>query len=348
MRKILPIIGVTCLVTVGALSGIAVYKKQNTVNENIEDENTQETVDDVENINILLVNGKTTTQLAEESYNTYKDFYDNVITGRNITIKEIDTMINVLNDNVEGYSQDEIKDSLRLIQEIYLSGNLVQSIDNVNAQNNPDVPYIPDSCPTYMAPKVSDFISPSNVNDNIIKYEQIRDELTNEIILTGTYSEDMANRIRNAILDMEIDEYNKDIDGITTEISSEGLRYAAIAANYSLAKLGPLVTPNASYLYREGEISIQIALTPEQNDLESAILMSSNNLSDDIILQNAKNKEQLITTKYIRSLCNIEVLILQNAGYSTDDLISSLNEEKETLLYLKSFNEGFLKEYRLV
>lgn len=346
-KKIILPVGVVSVLTAGTLGSLTqiLENKKSEIN----NDTTIESTDGKESN--LIINGKTTRELAEESYIKYKDFYDTAISGRNVNVDEIDNMINIINDNVEGYSLDEINDSLALVQYILLSENTIQSLTNINSikasnlEENKGFSYeLPEQCETLVCPRISDFLVSSNINQDIIEYENLRDELCKEIIETGTYSDDIADKIRQATIDMETSEYSKDIDEMTTELSSEGLSYTIAASNYSLAKLCAYATPFGNFIYKEGGAPLQISATKEERELSSIILSGKSGISDEMIAQNELNRQKLISTKYYETLCNLSVSILKNAGYyinesSNNTKIEKLKAEREILIEVIKLSE---------
>lgn len=316
---------------IGSLAGI--YQKQK--NDSSEDINLDVSTNVID-LDQIIINGMTTRELAEKSYNEYSEFYNSISSDPYI-INEIDTMINVINGNVDGLSREEIIDSLEMVNQILYSDNLSQNIDNVNTSKSSDeYLYTPESCTIISSPKMSDFIPrESNIYSNVTEYEKLVSKMSEELRLTGTYSDELANEIRKSTIDMEVSNYNKDIDQMTGELSNEGLGYLQSAVNTARCSLCTKVTPYEHYLDTGNNFVIQISLTDEESDQNQQVITLGNAASDEAKELYTKNQGKLISTKYIDSMCNFEESLLQKAGYDINYSSKILNEQKLVLLKLK-------------
>ncbi len=325
------LIGISLAAGLGTITAIKDNKSNITETEEVNELDVVQT-----NKNIIIVNGMTTLQVAEKSYNEYKEFYDSI----GVSIEDIDTLINVVNDNTDGYTLEQLEDSLAIVRNIELSDNVIQSIDNINASKISELPYEGELCTCIPSPKISDFVNISNIDDTITNYESLRDELITEIRQSGTYSEEIAQKIRQATIDMEISQYNKDTSDMNSECPSEGLNYIVASSKYNLAQLCQLVTPNNNYIIADNGIELKLSLSGSELENASIVEMLGDSAPSDVLSKYALDRESLIITKYDESMCSIAVEIYQNAGYylqSTNNI-----ENLKALSYkLKEVNEYY-------
>lgn len=342
-RKFKPIIitagllaGVGLSTLTGSLVALNQNKKEERERQNTETISTEQ-IKEI-NSNIFTINGMTTEQLASNSYNNYSDFYNSISSSENI-LEDINNMINVLNGNVEGLTSDQLSRSYTLAEQIMYSDNLIQAIDNVNAKNNPDIPNPNGEVTVLSSPRLSDFIeSDTNIYSNMQKYEILRDKVANEIKQTGTYSNETAEEIRKAVIDMEVSEYNKGNSTMDNEVSNIGLQYANSLSNLYLCTLCTKVSPNINYLntgikYSDGsDYIIQISSTPEEQEENLQVNLYAENASDEAKEAYARNMAKLVSTKYLSTKCSLEIQLKEKAGIIISEQKSKLEEQKITLL----------------
>lgn len=346
-RKFKPII-----ITTGLLAGIGLStltgslvamnqnKKDKEENKNTEVTSIEATTE--ESSNILTINGMSAKEVATSSYNNYSNFYDSITSSENV-VEEIETMINVINGNVEGLTTDQIDRSFDLAEQIMYSDNLAQAIDNANAKKNEDIPNPTNEVTVLTSPKISDFVnSDTNIISNIQKYEELRDKVSNELLSSETYSDATAEEIRKAVIDMEVAEYNKGNSTMDNEQSNIGLQYANSLANLYLCTLCTKVSPDMNYLntgikYSDGsDYIIQISSTPEEQEENLQVNLYAENASDEAKDAYARNMAKLVSTKYLSTKCSLEIQLQEKAGNLISELKTRLNEQKLALLEEKN------------
>lgn len=336
-REIIPLLipgGIMVGTLFGTIGTLAIiHKDPEEVNENT---NTQELSE--KDSNALTINGISAKEVATNSYNSYPDFYNSITSSDNVT-EEIETMINVINGNVEGLTMDEIDRSFALAEQIMYSDNLAQAIDNANAKKNEDIPNPTNEVTVLTSPKISDFVNgDTNVISNIQKYEALREKVSNELSSTGTYSESIAEEIRKAVIDMEVSEYNKGDSTMDNEVSNIGLQYANSLANLYLCTLCTKVSPDMNYLntgikYSDGtDYIIQISSTPEEQEENLQVNLYGESASDTAKDAYARNMAKLVPTKYLNTKCSLEIQLQQKAGHLLSEQKTNLNNKKLALL----------------
>lgn len=330
-KKILASTGLVAT-TLGTLAGCGQVKEELTTEEKITQEYvTEDTtiqIDETEN---------TIKELAEKTYGEYKAFYDNA----NVTEEEVEVMVDVINGNVEGYTKDQINDSLALVQYALLSDNTLQLIDNCNAVKmnfpvNEEFTVIP-------SPKVSELFIDKDGLENVIAFEELREELINEVINTGNYSNAMQTKINDALVSQEVNEYNSYNGNMDSSLNGEGKEYVITATKLSLTNLTIAVNPTSSFV--KGEIDeYQIAPRSDINDegyIESDVLAQiymleadGTEIPADLATKRADIEMRLVGTKYINGLCTLNDQILKAAKIETS-LKDLYNQKKEILEALK-------------
>ena len=337
-KPVLITAGLLAGVGLSALTGSLVAMNQNKKSEK-ENNITEEQISTTEeNSNALTINGISAKEVATNSYNSYPDFYNSITSSDNV-IEEIETMINVINGNVEGLTMDEIDRSFALAEQIMYSDNLAQAIDNANAKKNEDIPNPTNEVTVLTSPKISEFVnSDTNIVSNIQKYEALREQVSNELSSTGTYSESTAEEIRKAVIDMEVSEYNKGDSTMDNEVSNIGLQYANSLANLYLCTLCTKVSPDMNYLntgikYSDGtDYIIQISSTPEEQEENLQVNLYGESASDTAKDAYARNMAKLVTTKYLNTKCSLEIQLQQKAGHLLSEQKTNLNNKKLALL----------------
>ena len=313
--------------TVGTLASCGQVKKEEVTTEEkitqecITEDNVIETNESVSEI----------TQIAKKSYTEYKKFYDNA----DVTEEEVEVMVNIINGNVEGYTKDQINDSLALIQYSLLSDNTLQLIDNCNAvkMNFPvdaEFTIIP-------SPKVSELFIDTDGLENVVTFEELREELVNEVISTGNYSDTMQGKINEALVNQETKQYDSYKGNMDSSLNSEGKEYVITATKLSLTNLTQAVNPTSSFV--KGEIDeYQLSARSDINEdgyIESDVLAQiymleadGAEIPADLATKRAEIEMRLVGTKYINGLCTLNDQILKAAKVETS-LKDLYNQKRE-------------------
>lgn len=289
----------------------------------------------------------TKEEIVEKTYNEYKKFYDYA----SVTKEEVKVMVDVINGDVEGYSEDQIKDSLALVRYALLSDNTSQLLDNSNAVKMGES--IEEEFEVILSPKVSELLLDQENIDNIIAYENLRDELINEHIQTGTYSEEMAKKIIKATIEQEVNEYDSYKGNMDSSLNNEGTEYALTATKLSLCKLAQMVNPTSSFIKDEEGNEYQLnerSDVNEQGYIETDVLnqihkieVKGGEVPEDLIIKRAEIDSKVIYVKYYNGLCTLEDQLLTKAGYTKTSSMIDLQKQKKELLELKKLENVLAK-----
>lgn len=278
-------------------------------------------------------------EFAEQLYVEYKKFYD-----ANKTDKEtIKTMINIINGEEAGYSTEEINHALEIVQYSLYSDNLMQLLDNCNAKK---MGFEPEDMQMEVlpTPKMSDFILDKETRslDNLIAYEELRDALVDEILKTGTYSDETTKKISEALISQENAEYDEYKGDMDTSLSVEGIEYVLTAAKLYLCNLTQMVNPTSSYVEDKDGNQYQMSPRSDVNDqgyIESDVIAfvdqfrrNGEEVPTDLALKEKEIELKLVGTKYYNGLCTLLDQILKNAGYTDTLLLDTLKNKKKELL----------------
>lgn len=266
---------------------------------------------------------------AQSSYETYSEFYENA----GVTIEDVEIMANVINDKLDGYNESQIKSATNLIRQSILSDNLMQAIDNSNFKNKKIKKVI-------SSPRMSELIVDSNVNPIITRYEELRDELAQELSETKTYSEKTAKKIRKTTIYMETDEYDEDNGKMRSEnaLDESGKLYVLASVKYEMTNLCRMVSPNKIYI-GSGEKKLKINYTNEEIEVNSLVeSYKSDNLQipEDLYKKYDKARRSTIGTNYLDDLCTFADQLLTEAGNSKISKADLINKKKKLLEIQKS------------
>lgn len=261
-------------------------------------------------------------EMAETSYKKYKKYYEN----QSISKEQLSIMVDVRNEYYQGYSQDQIDDALASIKHIYLSDNVVTVLDNCNTRKYVDYsPLNPDEIVDVLTVLPNPLISEISLTEEdlaiIILYEQLRDELIEEVTSTGTYSDSIVQKINDALIEQEKKGY----------ISES---YAGIVAQWQLCNLCQAVNPMTSIITDSDGIEYKItalAIANSEGIVETDVISEYKSLSADerpeeLQLKYNEIRQNLIYVKYEEKMTEIEESIKNNASVS---LVSETNEVSE-------------------
>ena len=296
-------------------------------------------------------------EIAEKTYTEYKQYYDYISVSR----EEVGALVDVINGDVEGYTKDQINDSLENIQYMLCSDNTLQLIDNCNAIKLGFEPY-DSEVKALPIPKVSELLVDNQDIDQVIKCEELWNEIYEEIIATGTYSEATAQKINEALVDQEVKEYDTNTGNMDSSLNNEGTEYAICAAKLSISNLAAAVNPTNPFVEGENGDKYQLYARSDVNEqgyIEADVLSTREQLERDgkelpieLELQVAEIEQRLVPTKYINGLCTLTSQLLKKAGYEDDismrDLLKGLKdlvELKKQLLQLTDMKKQLLFTY---
>lgn len=329
-----------------ALTGCG-KKEENKVKVTPTTEVTTETI--IENTTETQVEEKQTINyeaVATESYNQYKDFYNQYYTDMNEEeIKQnITNMAKVLNDDLTTMTQDELIDSLSLINQILLSDSLYQSIDNRN--NNISLDFTPAYAPTLVP-----FVANEDVKSDLTKYEQLRDQIQISAI-NGSITESDKQALLNAVVEMETD-YTLNQGNMNSDIQSEG---ASLVQNTWKKKLILLTvfTTNQTMIETE-DYTIKLSCTDEERDkiaVYENLDRNGQEIPDSLKIEVAQIKMSLPETKYDEGICAAQNLMFEKVNknvipVSSNDKKQKLESYKMVLEMLKAYNDEDVKQNKL-
>lgn len=318
---------------------------QNEINQMIDEQETETYVDEDTKLAITDEEYERENQkqeLANMSYQKYEEFYTNA----SVTMEDVRVMIDVINGDVEGYTKDQINDSLALVENALLSDNTMQALDNINAIKMGFEP-MDKEMRIIKSPKISEMLLDQDSIDNVVSFENLRDELINEIIETSTYSEETKEKITKAAIDQETMEYDTYTGDMDSSLNNEGTEFAITATKLSLCNLVQMVNPSSSFIKDENGNEYQISPRSDVNEqgyIESDILnqiyqieMQGSEIPEDLILKRADIESRLISTKYLNGKCTLQDQLLTKSGY-TDTSMLDLQKQKKALLEQKLEN----------
>lgn len=254
----------------------------------------------------------TLNNMAEKTYTEYKKFYD----ALSITKEQVNIMVKVYNGYYDGYSQDQIDDALANINRILLSDNVKQLVDNVNTRKyDGEAPIkvssdIVDKMTVLPNPLIEDFSLNSLDQEIVNNYENLRDELVNEITNTGTYSDSMVQKINNAVIEQEKRGY---ISG----------SYGPVSAQWKLCELCQWVNPTTAVIKDSDGKEYQLAFKGYMNDkgiIESdveneyyTLIELGEPIPKDVLSRFNEISKKVIFTKYSYKLKELEDSIKENS-----------------------------------
>ena len=278
-------------------------------------EATTEAVNEEEIINQKI------NKLAEESYETYKATYDYY----NMDLDDVITLVRVINDKNDGLSEEEISDNLGMIQMLSFTDNTYQVLDNVNLIKSGFVETMP-AVEYYPNVKLSKLIinEDSSVIEKVSEYEDLVNEVINEVATTGTYSEEMKNKVNAALIKQE-EEYNEFKGMMDSDEITQGTEYVLAVTKCSLCDLTSALNIDTCFVEDNQGFKLQIRPNTDYNEegfVESDIIakqlqmeMNGMELDEDTKNKVVEIQMRLVRTKYENDECTLQNEILNNAGY---------------------------------
>lgn len=297
-------------------------------------------------------------ELARKSYIEYKKFYDAI--GKNQ--EDVNIMAEIINGNFEGYTSEEIDDALELIQMISFPDNFSQILNDCNAiklgNELGDSDYFnPETDEYYVLPypKLSEFIENQEAPGITIveNYEKLVEECIDELKKTGTYSDAMAKKVTEALVNQEEEEYASYTGQMDSSLNNEGITYVITATKLNLSNFTQMVNYNTSFAEGKNGKKYQLSARSDVNEegyVESDKLLErdeyDNNeqeMPSDLASIVAYIESKLVPTKYKDGLCNLTNQIKKKAG-NTDTSMIDLQKQKKMLLEKKKLYIGLLDD----
>lgn len=270
------------------------------------------------------------TSLAEQSYNDYKEFYDSI----GISVPQIENMIKIINNDLVGLSEDNLIDTIDMVNQILLSDQLCQSLDNIDLGMS-------DSFDVPKSPKLSIYVENEKIKSDLESYEITRDQIINSAN-NGVISEAEKDLLKNSIINME-QAYNQDEGYMNSTIICEGNKYLQNAWKKNLVVLGAKVIGETEIKDNNGEIypicpnGDETLIIAQYNMLSS----SGENIPDSLQIEYTNIKLRQIVTKYEQGMCSLEEELYR--GIKEENHIDS-RIEKINLLEQKKYALEFYNQ----
>lgn len=290
-------------------------------------------------------------ELANSSYNKYKDFYD----YKGYSKEDVQMLVTALNSKVEDIDSNKIDKVTDMIDSCMFSDNFEILLRNVNTIINHEDDMIEDEglkegMVVYNSPLISELIIDKETEsyNNIESYELLREKLMAELKENKPYSDSIVKEINDSLIKQETSEYTTFSGDMDSEEDKLFVQYALATAKFDLVNLVTKVNPNTYYIEDEKGLRYQLSPSTEPNengvieaDIQNIYIGQSmdGTVTDDIAQKWAEIESKLVSTKYIEERCNI-VAILKNRvlEVSKEDLMNL----KNTLLIAKEENKMLL------
>ncbi len=239
-------------------------------------------------------------------YNEYQTYFDTM----GYTEDNIRTTILSMAGMTDDLTKDDITDSCRMINDMFMSDNLLQKIDNID--NNSDV-----DCELIDLPKVSEFIleKDNKILPIVQRVENDRDLIINSIKETGDYKSAL-DQFNNDVVDMSFDTWNEDEGLDTTNLSNEGSLFIVSSAKYNMLALAEAINPGKEYI--EGNKidtitnepqKVKIRYNEKEQDIENQVMQADLlglEVSSDIVDEYAKIRSTKKIVQFETEMCNYQ------------------------------------------
>ncbi len=169
------------------------------------------------------------SSLATSSYNKYKEFYDAI----GVKEENVEKLVRIINDDLDGITEDDIYDAVALIEEVNYSENMSDLIQNYNFNNNVE------NYPIYDQPRTSDFISDENIELKrlIVQFENQRDELYNAYASKDSNLIELANQNCIKLVKYSEDSFDNQEDLLKGELQDEALKILLVNTKLNMIKM---------------------------------------------------------------------------------------------------------------
>ena len=275
-------------------------------------------------------------EVAQNSYETYQEFYDDI----NVTPEDIEKLVKILDEDFEGITPDDIRSSYALIDQMIFSNNMHYQIDKHIFKKDEDTLKI------YDQPRVSELVSNDNetIKEFLIRTENLRDEIYNANA-TGS-EEDRKNAMEDAarLVDAEAISYRKGNSVIDDDYlsSSKKLR----VSNYEKNIIAMLNAVSANQPEMESSEGFTIYLI---SNVSVSVDKDGNKVydytgTDDVAFADGSELRKLLAQseqgKYIETECSEVALLIKkvqenNMSQTSEAKPSNKTELKAELLKKK-------------
>lgn len=275
-------------------------------------------------------------EVAQNSYETYQEFYDDI----NVTPSDIEKLVKILDEDFEGITPDDIRSSYALIDQMIFSNNMHYQIDKHIFKKNEDTLKI------YDQPRVSELVSNDNetIKEFLIRTENLRDEIYNANA-TGS-EEDRKNAMKDAarLVDAEAISYRKGNAIIDDDYLSSSKKL--LVSNYEKNIIAMLNAVSANQPEMESSEGFTIYLI---SNVSVSVDENGNKVydytgTDDVAFADDKELRKLLAQseqgKYIETECSEVALLIKkvqenNMSQTSEAKTSNKAELKAELLKKK-------------
>ena len=281
-------------------------EKTNTVDltEDITTEITTENVLTTETVDLEEERAKTRESqyktLAENSYNTYKEFYDDI----SVSSSQIEKLVKILNEDLSGITTDDARDAYALIDQIILSDNMHHQIDKyIFSPDSTDIP-------VYAHPRISEFISndSADLKEFLIRAENLRDEIYNAYTIGTEEDRKVATEDAAKLVDYEAIQYRHSGSIMNDNTLSSPKRM--LASNYEKNIIGMLnsISVNQPEMESSEGFTIYLVSNVSVSVDENGEKVYDYTGTDDVAFSDGKELRELLAKceqgKYIETCCS--------------------------------------------
>lgn len=275
-------------------------------------------------------------EVAQNSYETYQEFYDDI----NVTPEDIEKLVKILDEDFEGITPDDIRSSYALIDQMIFSNNMHYQIDKHIFKKDEDTLKI------YDQPRVSELVSNDNetIKEFLIRTENLRDEIYNANA-TGS-EEDRKNAMEDAarLVDAEAISYRKGNSVIDDDYLSSSKKL--LVSNYEKNIIAMLNAVSANQPEMESSEGFTIYLI---SNVSVSVDKDGNKVydytgTDDVAFADGSELRKLLAQseqgKYIETECSEVALLIKkvqenNMSQTSEAKPSNKTELKAELLKKK-------------
>ena len=281
-------------------------EKKNTVDltEDITTKITTENVLTTETVDLEEERAKTRESqyktLAENSYNTYKEFYDDI----SVSSSQIEKLVKILNEDLSGITTDDARDAYALIDQIILSDNMHHQIDKyIFSPDSTDIP-------VYAHPRISEFISndSADLKEFLIRAENLRDEIYNAYTIGTEEDRKIATEDAAKLVDYEAIQYRHSGSIMNDNTLSSPKRM--LASNYEKNIIGMLnsISVNQPEMESSEGFTIYLVSNVSVSVDENGEKVYDYSGTDDVAFSDGKELRELLAKceqgKYIETCCS--------------------------------------------
>lgn len=274
----------------------------------------------------LELNREQYRKVALDSYEKYQEFYDDI----NVTIEDIEKLVKILDEDLEGITTDDIRSSYALIDQMIFSNNMRYQIDKHVFKKDEE------SLKICEQPRVSELVSNENeeLKRFLIKVENLRDEVY-DAYATGT-KENRKSAMENAarLVDSEAISYRKGTAIIDNKLLSSPMKM--LISNYEkniIAILNAISTNQPEMESSEG-FTIYLISNVSVNIDKDGNKVYDYTGTDDVAFSDGKELKALLAQseqgKYIETGCDEVALLIKKVQEN------NLNQKKSSSIEEKN------------